>query len=46
MAENKRVTPKTAKRVTDERERALFVISVAAELAGVHPPQPVEDGEV
>ncbi|MFY9586381.1 MAG: MerR family transcriptional regulator [Actinomycetota bacterium] len=37
MAGNKRVTPKTAKRVTDERERALFVISVAAELAGVHP---------
>jgi MerR family transcriptional regulator/heat shock protein HspR len=32
-----RVTPKTAKRVTDERERALYVISVAAELAGVHP---------
>jgi MerR family transcriptional regulator/heat shock protein HspR len=37
MNENRRVTPKTAKRVTDERERALFVISVAAELAGVHP---------
>lgn len=37
MAENRRVTPKTAKRVTDERERALYVISVAAELAGVHP---------
>ncbi len=35
--ENRRVTPKTAKRVTDERERALYVISVAAELAGVHP---------
>lgn len=30
-------TPKGAKRVTDDRERALFVISVAAELAGVHP---------
>lgn len=29
------VTPKTAKRITDDR--ALFVISVAAELAGVHP---------
>ncbi len=28
-------TPKKAKRVTDDR--ALFVISVAAELAGVHP---------
>lgn len=37
MPENKRVTPKSAKRVTDERERALYVISVAAELAGVHP---------
>lgn len=32
---NRRVTPKTAKRVTDDR--ALYVISVAAELAGVHP---------
>lgn len=31
------VTPKTAKRVTDERDRALYVISIAAELAGVHP---------
>lgn len=30
-------TPKGARRVTDERERALYVISVAAELAGVHP---------
>lgn len=30
-------TPKTAKRVTDDRDRALYVISVAAELAGVHP---------
>lgn len=30
-------TPKTAKRVTDERDRALFVISIAAELSGVHP---------
>jgi MerR family transcriptional regulator, heat shock protein HspR len=29
------VTPKSAKRVTDDR--AVFVISVAAELAGVHP---------
>jgi MerR family transcriptional regulator, heat shock protein HspR len=29
------MTPKNAKRVTDDR--ALFVISVAAELAGVHP---------
>ena len=29
------MTPKKAKRVTDDR--ALFVISVAAELAGVHP---------
>jgi MerR family transcriptional regulator/heat shock protein HspR len=33
---SKRVTPKNAKRVTDDRA-ALFVISVAAELAGVHP---------
>jgi MerR family transcriptional regulator/heat shock protein HspR len=33
----KRITPKTARRVTDDRERALYVISVAAELAGVHP---------
>ena len=30
-------TPKSAKRITDDRDRALFVISVAAELAGVHP---------
>lgn len=30
-------TPKTAKRVTDDRDRGLYVISVAAELAGVHP---------
>ena len=30
-------TPKTAKRVTDNRDRALYVISIAAELAGVHP---------
>jgi len=30
-------TPKSAKRITDQRDRALFVISVAAELAGVHP---------
>jgi MerR family transcriptional regulator/heat shock protein HspR len=29
------MTPKNAKRVTDDR--AVFVISVAAELAGVHP---------
>ncbi len=35
MATEKRVTPKSAKRVTDDR--ALFVISVAAELSGVHP---------
>ncbi|MCA1830317.1 MAG: heat shock protein transcriptional repressor HspR [Actinomycetota bacterium] len=28
-------TPKTAKRVTDDR--AVYVISIAAELAGVHP---------
>jgi MerR family transcriptional regulator, heat shock protein HspR len=33
----KRVTPKTAQRVTDDRDRALYVISIAAELAGVHP---------
>jgi len=33
----RRVTPKTARRVTDDRDRALFVISIAAELAGVHP---------
>ena len=37
MPENRRITPKSARRVTDERERALYVISVAAELAGVHP---------
>ncbi|HEX9776136.1 MAG TPA: helix-turn-helix transcriptional regulator [Actinomycetota bacterium] len=30
-------TPKTAKRITDDRDAALYVISVAAELAGVHP---------
>jgi MerR family transcriptional regulator/heat shock protein HspR len=35
MPNQKRVTPKSAKRVTDDR--AVFVISVAAELAGVHP---------
>ena len=35
MANEKQVTPKTAKRVTDDR--ALYVISVAAELSGVHP---------
>ena len=35
MATEKRPTPKNAKRVTDDR--AVFVISVAAELAGVHP---------
>lgn len=35
MAGEKRVTPKSAKRVTEDR--AVFVISVAAELAGVHP---------
>jgi len=35
MATEKRATPKTAKRVTDDR--GLYVISVAAELAGVHP---------
>ncbi len=33
----RRVTPKTAPRVTDQRDQALYVISVAAELAGVHP---------
>jgi MerR family transcriptional regulator/heat shock protein HspR len=37
MTQAKRVTPKTAKRVTDGRDRALYVISIAAELAGVHP---------
>ncbi|TMK21746.1 MAG: MerR family transcriptional regulator [Actinobacteria bacterium] len=35
MTSAKRVTPKNAKRVTDDR--GLYVISVAAELAGVHP---------
>ncbi len=36
MVQRKRgVTPKTAKRVTDDR--GLYVISIAAELAGVHP---------
>ena len=33
----KQPTPKTARRVTDDRDRALYVISVAAELSGVHP---------
>lgn len=33
----KGTTPKAAKRVTDDRDRALYIISVAAELAGVHP---------
>ena len=33
----KGTTPKTAARVTDDRDRALYVISVAAELSGVHP---------
>lgn len=33
----KATTPKTAPRVTDDRDRALYVISVAAELSGVHP---------
>lgn len=33
----KPVTPKTVKRITDDRDRALYVISIAAELAGVHP---------
>jgi MerR family transcriptional regulator/heat shock protein HspR len=33
----KRITPKTAPRITDDRDRALYVISVASELAGVHP---------
>ncbi|MGZ4104312.1 MAG: heat shock protein transcriptional repressor HspR [Actinomycetota bacterium] len=36
MAQRKKVsTPK--KRVTDDRDRALYVISIAAELSGVHP---------
>ena len=30
-------TPKSARRITDDRDRALFVISIAAELSGVHP---------
>lgn len=30
-------TPKTARRITDDPGRALFVISIAAELSGVHP---------
>ena len=30
-------TPKTAKKITDDRDRALYVISVAAELSNVHP---------
>ena len=33
----KATTPKTAPRITDDRDRALYVISVAAELSGVHP---------
>jgi MerR family transcriptional regulator/heat shock protein HspR len=33
----KQPTPKTAPRITDDRDRALYVISVAAELSGVHP---------
>jgi MerR family transcriptional regulator/heat shock protein HspR len=33
----RKITPKTARRVTDDRDRALYVISIAAELAGVHP---------
>ena len=33
----RQTTPKTASRVTDDRDRALYVISVAAELSGVHP---------
>jgi MerR family transcriptional regulator/heat shock protein HspR len=37
MTARRKVTPKTAKRVTDDRDRALYVISIAAELAGVHP---------
>lgn len=37
MAEWMFPTPKTAKRLTDDRERALYVISIAAELSGVHP---------
>ncbi|HEX9711377.1 MAG TPA: helix-turn-helix transcriptional regulator [Actinomycetota bacterium] len=37
MPQHKMPTPKTAKRITDDRDRALYVISVAAELAGVHP---------
>ena len=32
---SKRFSPKSAKKVTDDR--AVFVISIAAELAGVHP---------
>jgi MerR family transcriptional regulator/heat shock protein HspR len=36
-ARKKQPTPKTASRVTDDRDRALYVISVAAELSGVHP---------
>jgi len=38
MSQRKKVpTPKTARRVTDDRDRALYVISIAAELSGVHP---------
>jgi MerR family transcriptional regulator/heat shock protein HspR len=33
----RKITPKTARRITDDRDRALYVISIAAELAGVHP---------
>ena len=36
-ARRKQPTPKTASRVTDDRDRALYVISIAAELSGVHP---------
>jgi MerR family transcriptional regulator/heat shock protein HspR len=35
--QRKPITPKTAPRITDDRDRALYVISIAAELAGVHP---------
>jgi MerR family transcriptional regulator, heat shock protein HspR len=38
MDQRKKIpTPKTASRVTDDRDRALYVISIAAELSGVHP---------
>ena len=36
-ANDRRVTQSGARRASDERQRALYVISVAAELAGVHP---------